>query len=41
LRADFFDTRALDNDLDQLAGAFAVARHLLGEIGQHRIGRLL
>ena len=27
--------RALDHDLDQLARAFAVARHLLGEIGQH------
>jgi len=26
---------AVDDDLDQLAGAFAVARHLRGEICQH------
>ena len=39
-RADFFVRRALDDDLDQLARAFAVARHLFGEIGQHRSKRL-
>ena len=37
LRADVFGGRALDDDLDQLARAFAVARHLLGEIGQHGV----
>ena len=30
-----FRHRAVDHDLDQLARAFAVARHLLGEIGEH------
>ena len=39
-RAEFFDPRALDDDLDQLARAFAVARHLLGEIGEHGIKAL-
>ena len=31
--------RALDHDLDELARAFAVARHLFGEIGQHGVER--
>ena len=33
----FLRRRALDDDLDQLARAFAVARHLLGEIGEHGV----
>ena len=36
----FFRRRALDDDLDQLARAFAVARHLLGEIGEHGVEAL-
>jgi hypothetical protein len=32
-----FRHRALDHDLDQLARAFAVARHLFGEIGEHGV----
>ena len=37
----FFRHRAFDHDLDQLARAFAVARDLLGEIGEHALQRLL
>ena len=36
-RADFFEVGAFDHDLDQLARAFAVARDLLGEIGEHAL----
>ena len=40
-RAEAFDAAPSTDDLDQLARAFAVARHLLGQIGEHAMQRLL